>query len=242
MFREVGSVISFLTLVPAGGGSLETVARYMHVFPLVGIALGVALGAFGLGLSEVGLEPLIVALLVVAATAILTGIHHTDGLGDFADGLMVKGSRERKLSAMRDSSTGSAGVVAIVLYIIGMIVSLSLMDGVDLLVAILLAEVAAKFAMVLIASIGTSAASGSNTPFLLAMRDRRRLVLAGGITVLPFVLLGGMHGAIALGAVVALTAFLAWLSSRSFGGVTGDVMGATNEITRLAAILVFASV
>ncbi len=102
MLKEIGSVFSFLTIIPTSNANLETIAKFMYVFPIVGIVIGLIVGGFGYGLSEIGIEPLIVGLLVVALTAIITGIHHTDGLADFADGLMVKGTKEQKLSAMKD--------------------------------------------------------------------------------------------------------------------------------------------
>ena len=132
MLKEIGSVFSFLTIIPTSNANLETIAKYMYIFPIVGIAIGLIIGAFGFGLSEVGIDPLIVGLLVVAGTAIITGIHHTDGLADFADGLMVKGTKEKKLSAMKDVTTGSSGIVAVVLYFIGMIIALSLTNGYEL--------------------------------------------------------------------------------------------------------------
>ena len=128
MLKEIGSVFSFLTIIPASNTNLETVAKYMYIFPIVGILIGLIVGSFALGIS-LFLDPLIVAFLVVGALALITGIHHTDGLADFADGLMTKGSKEKKLNAMKDVSTGSAGIVSIVLYVIGMILALSLMSG-----------------------------------------------------------------------------------------------------------------
>ena len=148
MFREIGSVFSFLTIIPANNTNIETVAKLMYIFPIVGILIGLMIGSFAFGISLI-LDPLIVSLLVVAALSIITGIHHTDGLADFADGLMTKGKKEKKLKAMKDISTGSAGTVSIVLYIIGMIIVISLMTGFVLFQAILLSEVLAKFSMVL---------------------------------------------------------------------------------------------
>ncbi|MDH3764876.1 MAG: adenosylcobinamide-GDP ribazoletransferase, partial [Nitrosopumilus sp.] len=118
MLKEIGSVFSFLTIFPSSNATLETIAKYMYIFPIVGITIGLLIGSFGFGLSFF-LDPLLVSLLVVASIAIVTGIHHTDGLSDFADGLMVKGSKDKKLKAMKDSSTGSAGIAGIVLYFIG---------------------------------------------------------------------------------------------------------------------------
>lgn len=241
MLKAFNSVLSFLTILPARSASLETVARYMYLFPLVGIALGLLVGAAGFGLS-LFLDPLVVSLLVVASLAILTGIHHTDGLADFADGLMAKGSKEKKLAAMKDLSTGSAGIVAIVLYLVGLIIAFSMSSGYDLFLAILLGEIMAKFSMVLMASISSPASQGSSSPFLDMMKDRKKLLLSGLIALVPIVLLGGSAGLAVFGAGMAVTMLLGAISTRSFGGITGDVLGTTNEVTRLASVMVFVTI
>ena len=240
MLKEISSVFSFLTIIPSNNTDLETVARYMHVFPIIGIAIGLLIGSIGFGLSFF-LEPLIVALLVVASIAIITGIHHTDGLADFADGLMTRGTKEKKRNAMKDLSTGSAGIVSVVLSIVGVIIALSLTTGYELFQAILLSEILAKFSMVLMASIGKSAAAGSNSPFMQIMKDKKRLAVAGVITIIPLVMIGGTTGLILFGASIGVTLFLIGLSTRSFGGITGDVLGAANELTRLSSLLIFVS-
>ena len=240
MLKEISSVFSFLTIIPSNNSNLETVAKYMHVFPIIGIAIGLLIGSIGFGLSFF-LEPLVVSLLVVVSIAIITGIHHTDGLADFADGLMTRGTKGKKRKAMKDLSTGSAGIVSVVLTIVGVIIALSLTTGYELFQAILLSEILAKFSMVLMASIGKSAAVGSNSPFMQIMKDKRRLAVAGVITIIPLVVIGGTVGLILFGASIAVTLFLVGLSTRSFGGITGDVMGATNELTRLSSLLIFVS-
>ena len=240
MLKEISSVFSFLTIIPSNNTDLETVARYMHVFPIIGIAIGLLIASIGFGISFF-LEPLIVALLVVASLAVITGIHHTDGLADFADGLMTRGTKEKKRQAMKDLSTGSAGIVSVVLYIVGAIIALSLTTGYELFQAILLSEILAKFSMVLMAGIGKSAAVGSNSPFMQIMKDKRRLAVASVITIIPLVIIGGTTGLILFGASIGVTLFLIGLSTRSFGGITGDVMGAANELTRLSSLLIFVS-
>jgi adenosylcobinamide-GDP ribazoletransferase len=240
MLKEISSVFSFLTIIPSNNTDLGTVARYMHVFPIIGIGIGLLIASIGFGLSFF-LEPLIVALLVVASIAIITGIHHTDGLADFADGLMTRGTKEKKRQAMKDLSTGSAGIVSVVLSIVGVIIALSLTTGYELFQAILLSEILAKFSMVLMASIGKSAAAGSNSPFMQIMKDKRRLAVAGVITIIPLVVIGGTTGLILFGASIGVTLFLIGLSTRSFGGITGDVLGAANELTRLSSLLIFVS-
>ena len=184
MFKEIGSVFSFLTILPSSNSTLDETAKYMYLFPVVGIIIGILVGGFGFGLSFL-LDPILVSFLVVTSIAILTGIHHADGLADFADGLMVKGTKEKKLNAMKDLSTGSAGVVAIVLYLIGLVIAISFTNGFDLFKAILISEILAKFSMVLLASLGNSASAGSNSPFMKIMKDKKKLMIAFVIMIIP---------------------------------------------------------
>ena len=240
MLKQIGSVFSFLTIIPTSNANLETVAKHMYLFPIAGIAIGLLVGSFGFGLS-LFLDPLITSLLVVASLAVITGIHHNDGLADFADGLMTRGSKEKKLKAMKDLSTGSAGIVSIVLYIAGAIIAISLTSGYELFKIILLSEILAKFSMVLMASLGNSAAVGSNSPFMQIMNDKKRLAAAFAITILPFLFIGEESGLVVFAVGIVITMFMVGLATRSFGGITGDVLGATNEITRLASLLIFVS-
>lgn len=240
MLKEIGSVFSFLTILPSSNSTLENTAKYMYFFPIVGIVIGLIVGSFGFGLSFI-FDPLLVGLLVVTSIAIITGIHHTDGLADFADGLMVKGSKDKKIQAMKDISTGSAGIVSIVLYLIGLIITISLTTGFDLFRAILISEILAKFSMVMMASLGHSASLGSNSPFLKIMKDKKKLFVAIVIMFIPVFLIGETVGLLMLGSSIIVTLVLLGISNRSFGGITGDVLGTSNEITRLSSLIVFVS-
>ena len=242
MFRGLSSVISFLTIIPvAKNADLDTVAKNMHLFPVGGAVIGIIAGLAGYGLS-LTLEPLIVGLLVTASLVIITGIQHTDALCDFADGIMAKGSKEKKLKAMRDPAVGSAGVITVVLYVGGMILSLSMMKGFAIFQAILLSELLSKFVMVLQANRGLSAWQGLSSPFTQHMKDKKRLIFAAAITTIPIVLIGGFTGVIVIVAGIGLSLLLLVAANRSFGGISGDVFGASNELVRLASLLIFASV
>ena len=73
------------------------------------------------------------------------------------------------------------------------------------------------------------------------MKDKRRLAVAAIITIIPLVVIGGTVGMILFGASIAVTMILVGISTRSFGGITGDVLGAANELTRLSSLLIFVS-
>ena len=242
MLKAIGSVISFLTIIPSTKNvELDTVAKNMYLFPIAGAIIGLIIGGAGFGLS-LFLEPLIVGLLLTGSIVIITGIHHTDALCDFADGMMVKGTKEKKLKAMRDPAVGSAGVITIVLYAGGMIMALSMMKGFALFQAILLSELLAKFVMVLQANRGSSAWQGLSSPFTQSMKDKKKLGAAALLAIIPIVLIGGTTGLIMIGAGVGLSFVLLAVANRSFGGISGDVFGATNELVRLSSLLIFASV
>lgn len=240
MLRSAKSVVSFLTVLPVGRGTLEDAARGIFLFPAAGALIGLLAGSAGLGMS-LFMDPLLAGVLVTASIAVLTGLHHMDGLADFADGLMARGGRERRLAAMKDASTGSAGTAGIALVLAGMVAALSGTSGTDLLLAVILAEVLAKFSMVLMAGIGSSASPGSATPFVLAAQ-KRQVAAAFVMTAVLMVILGQGTGLFMLGAAMAVTLVVIAIATRSFGGITGDVLGACNELVRVASLVVFVSV
>lgn len=243
--RPIQSVLAFLTILPTGKGGhdndIHYVARNMYLFPLAGAAIGIIVGAMAYGTSFF-LPPLFVGLLVAGALVIITGVHHTDALADFADGLMAKGGKEIKRKAMMDPAVGSAGVAALVMYFAGMIIVFNVgLPGLKILTSVIAAEVIAKFVMVLLTYRGTSAWEGFSSPFTAAMRDGKKMLAASAIMVLIVWFASGYAGMAALGVSVALGALLRHVSKRSFGGISGDVLGASNEVSRLASLIVLSS-
>lgn len=241
--RPVQSVLAFLTILPSGKEhDIHYIAKNMYLFPLAGAAIGIIIGAMAYGTS-LFMPSLMVGLLVAGALVIITGVHHTDALADFADGLMAKGGKEVKRKAMMDPSVGSAGVAALVMYFAGMIIVFNTgFPGVKVFTSVVAAEVIAKYVMVLLTFRGTSAWEGFSSPFTAAMKDGRRMMAATAI-MLPIVwFASGFAGIAALGVAVALGALLRQVSKKSFGGISGDVLGASNEVTRLSSLIVLSTV
>lgn len=258
----LASVFAFLSIIPvrpggraAGAASthagLYGAARSMHLFPVAGCVIGLLAGLLAwVLLAAAGLEPLLAGLVTAAVLLVITGLHHTDGLADFADGLMTRGTQSRRRDAMKDKSTGTAGTAAIVLCVAGLIITVSMLGdgggddgGVRIVAGIVLAEVAAKFSMVVMAYVGRPApGGGSGAVFAEAMKDGRKVAASAAITVPILVILGGLVPGLAVLAVCVLApAAMAGLAGRSFGGVTGDVFGAANDIVRIASLAVFVS-
>jgi adenosylcobinamide-GDP ribazoletransferase len=129
------------------------------------------------------------------------------------------------------------------MYFAGMIIVFGTgFSGLQILTSIVAAEVIAKYVMVLLTYKGTSAWEGFSSPFTAAMKDGRKMAAATGIMIPIVWFASGYVGMVALGVVIALGALMRHASKRSFGGISGDVLGASNEVTRLASLIVLASV
>ena len=108
----------FLTRLPlkhAGEISGRDLARATRVNPVVGAIIGAVGAAAFWTASALGLPALLCGLLAVAATILLTGAFHEDGLADVADGFGGGWQREQKLEIMRDSRVGTYGATALIL-------------------------------------------------------------------------------------------------------------------------------
>jgi adenosylcobinamide-GDP ribazoletransferase len=242
--KPIQSVLAFLTILPVGNQNQDIyyIAKNMYLFPAAGLVIGSIVGAMALGISDF-LHPLLTGFLITGALVILTGVHHTDALADFADGLMAKGGKEVKHKAMIDPAVGSAGVATLVMYFAGMIIVFNIGFGSSLAIftSIITAEVIAKYVMVLLANRGISAWEGFSSPFIAAMKDRYKMIVATGIMVAIVWFASSYAGFIALIISLMLAQLLKYISSKSFGGVSGDVLGASNEITRLSSFIVLSS-
>ena len=251
----ISDVVSFLSIIPAGGRSLEGAAASQHWFPAVGLIIG-GVGGVACWLASFVVEPLIAAVAAVAAISVLTGLHHTDGLADFADGLMGRGDAKRRLAIMRDKVVGAGGVTAVALCTICAVAAISHKSGADALVVIVVSEVAAKYSMVVVSHIGRPAAAGSGAAFCGRANKRSMLAatawwlapaiaLLAGITVWQ----GGWQYAwqaagLLVWPVVAASLIAVAITAtarRALGGVTGDVMGAANDVGRAGALVVAVS-
>lgn len=242
--KPILSVLAFLTILPVGKQKHDIyyIAKNMYMFPVAGLVIGSIIGAMALGIYNF-LHPLLIGFLITGALMILTGVHHTDALADFADGLMVKGNKEAKHKAMLDPAVGSAGVAVLVMYFIGMIIvfNIGFGSGLTIFTSIITAEVIAKYVMVLLAHRGLSAWEGISSPFIVAMKDRHKMLAATGIVVVIVGFASSYAGFVALIISLVLAQLLKYVSSKSFGGISGDVLGASNEITRLACLMVLSS-
>jgi len=235
----IRGAVAFLTRLPVGGGEAEWEAfrQRPYTLPLVGYPIGAVAGvAFFLPLQP---STMVAAYLV--ALYLLSGITHADGLADVGDAIGVHGNSERRREVLTDSAIGVGGALLLGVTLIVLALGALGFAGADSMVAfrlVIAAEVGAKLGMVLVICYGRSAHEGLGSQFV--DRHDRSAYGPAVLTAVPAILLvpSGATSAV-VGAVVAgplVGAVLLTWAHHALGGVTGDVIGATNEITRAVGL------
>jgi adenosylcobinamide-GDP ribazoletransferase len=178
--------------------------------------------------------------MTLAFLLVLTGFQHFDGLVDLGNALGLRKMEDRREIAHRWVVTYRGALLALV-------VEFSAVAGLFLLNwniawrALVVAEIAAKLAMVTIVWSGKPAHQGLGARFI--ENAKRKLNIAAYITglVLGFVFLGAA-GVLIICVVALFGLFMNWVADCTFGGVSGDMIGATNEAARAVALVLAAVV
>jgi adenosylcobinamide-GDP ribazoletransferase len=253
VIRGFRAALSFLTTLPVWiqKGDYDCFAQRQYLFVPAGLVAGLFIGVLALVFQWLLPVPL-AAILVVACVYLLTGINHVDGLCDFGDGLVTSGSVERKEKAMKDVHAGAGGVLFVAMDLVFLYVVVSQLAGYPgpLLFPLLIAEVCAKVAMVAVIAFGNSTHQGMGA-YMIAHSKKSHLVIglviAWVVCLVSAALFGVLSGHFTdwhlwAGCIAAMisplivTAIVLRVSDTNFGGVNGDVIGATNEITRIVAL------
>jgi adenosylcobinamide-GDP ribazoletransferase len=219
---------------------LTDAAKSMFLFPLIGAFIGLLAGLFGWVTSQV-LPSLVVGGLVLGFLLLITGLHHTDGLLDFGDGVMAHGSSERKIEIMHDQLTGAGGLsLGIVTFLITAL-SIAELNTNLIIQSLVVVEISAKLSMVVGAWAGKAVHQGMSSSFLEAMHGKNgttRLVAALAISFGIAIPLLWLAGVVTVLAAIIVSLVMVEISHRNFKGVTGDVLGATNELTRMVSLII----
>ena len=234
--KSLIAAISFLTRLPVGRlvkVDAGDVARAAGWFPFVGLLLG-AIYAGAAWLLRGHWPDVVVAVLLVALDALLTGALHFDGLADTADGFGGGKDREDVLRIMRDHAIGSYGGTALVLLVALKVAAYSLLARDGRLVALLLTPAFGRWSILLLTAAlpyareTASVVKGMGIGALLAGTVTVAAALAAALQYLP-----GMLATIVVSFVFGL------YCRRRIGGITGDTLGANVQLCECAALLAF---
>ncbi len=231
---------TFLTVLPlrlrAGHDGASTAPGW---YPLVGAMIGLAGGGvFAAARGPFGVAA--ASVLTLAALVVLTGALHQDGLADCADGLGVRGDRERRLAVMRDPANGTFGTLALVVWALLFTATLAQFQAAEAVGTLATAGATGRWAALLHArwcpparADGLGSAFAPSTAAIGAAGLSAMLVaIAAGVSSL------GPGAALALAAAALTAALTGGWARRALGGRTGDTLGATVVLAEVAVLLV----
>jgi len=236
--------LAFLTRLSVGARPAEgaELMRASWTFPIIGASVG-AFGALIYWLAHAfGLQPFICGVFAVAATLLLTGGLHEDGLADTADGFGASANVERKLAIMHDSQIGTYGAAALTLSLMLRVGALaSLADPALAAAALIAAHSGARAAMlVFMRNVPRARDDGLSADAGVPTKSSSLTAVAIGAVVL-LLCLGLAATLAALLLLAAAGAAMAWLGVRQIGGQTGDVLGAFEQTGEIVILLIAAA-
>lgn len=243
MMKKLLIALQFLTIFPIGifikdkesETSEEDLGRSMVYFPFAGLLI-----SFLLVVSSFILNPLprlVSGVIILIISIIISGGIHLDGLADTCDGFYGNGSKEKVLEIMRDSRVGVMGVIGIVFILL---LKFSLLVSIPqslLWKALIMMIVFGRWAQNLACYASCYARSKGKAKCFIEYADRGEFFKATLFTLVLFLLIMGLKGLILFAiSVVPVLMFIKY-TKKKIGGMTGDTIGAVNEIAEAGMLL-----
>lgn len=221
--------------------------------PLVALPAA-AFACAGAALGLLAFRPgLLAAACALAAQYAAFNLFHFDGLVDSADALGAFGDADKRRTALKDPRVGSFGLfVGAIAIVARLAATAGLLRAGSVLpwAALAMAPAAGRLAAMVVLCSGEAAAEGGLGSALAGARPERA-ALGYIVASAPAALLFGMYAgplaaglSILIGALLAIAAGLAvglWYR-KTFGGYSGDALGAAVELGELALLCAAAAI
>jgi len=239
--ESFASLLSFFTAIPMGKKySLEEVALNFYLVPFIALITG-SVFAIVIFLSSLVFNPIVYSSIGILSLALITRAQQIDALMDFCDGLLCFGNHEEKIRAMRDSAIGAGAMFGSIITLILQIGAISMIPKYALISSALSFELAGKYSMIFLSAIGKPLEDSSALRFCSSFKGYRgviKFIVATSITYISlFIILDYLSALIIIASCFAVSLFLSIISNINFGGINGDVVGASNQISGTITLL-----
>ncbi|MCE5215355.1 MAG: adenosylcobinamide-GDP ribazoletransferase [Methanobacterium sp.] len=236
-------LLSFSTILPLNiHTTIHEMAKFSWLWPIIGGFIGIMVGLLGYILLDlIHIPPFVAASIIYSFALWFTGFHHLDGLIDFGDGLMAHGDPLKKIEIMRDQRTGTGGLAYLIMVAIITFASIASAPAGLIFFILLISEIAAKIGLITCCTFSNSLTNGTGKSFVDAMNIKMLLLSLIIPLIIAYFTLGtlgiwGIVGGLAGGMIMALVARM------KFTYTTGDVLGASNEISRMISLVFMVSI
>jgi len=238
---DVAEALALLTRLPVPAVTAPRGARAAWAWPLAGAAVAVIAGLVGWAALALGLAAPLAAGLILATQIAVTGALHEDGLADTADGLWGGHDPARRLEIMKDSRIGAYGVLALVLSLgLRWLALAAIVEAGGLFAPLIAAAVLSRAPMaVLMAAMPNARGAGLAASVGRPAQDTASLAALLALA-LAFPLIGwGLLASVFWAALATIA--LAALAKDKIGGQTGDILGASQQLAEIAALMALAA-
>lgn len=244
MIRRLLTAIAFLTRIPINPATPfdgADVARASLFFPLVGCLLALMQWLFIGVLDGLGVHAVLQALGATILLMFLGGGLHQDGLADMADGFGGAFEREKVLHIMRDSTIGTYGGLALLLALATRVTAMVLLIQHEaVLVGLVTAAAVSRSSIILGWHLPYARDAGTGQSLTQLSGPNEVFGAVVFAAVVAFVCLGLQ--AFSILTIAAITfLFMGVLCVRKIGGVTGDTLGATTEVSEVILLATIAT-
>lgn len=236
----------FLTGIPLSRALHEPtaveLARSMAWYPVVGLLIGGGLVLADMGLSRL-FVPVVGNVLLMVLVVVLTRGLHQDGLADTLDGLAGGKTPAERLPIMRDPRIGAIGATGLFLSLLLRYAGFMALPQAMRVPALLCMPAIGRWAMVTVAWTSSYArAEGGLAASFLTHLSWHHVVVATGVLVAGLGWGFGLLSTVVILLVGSMVVCALWAGCRLwFGGITGDTLGATNEVIEILFLLLIPS-
>lgn len=236
--RKILVAVSFFTRIKLNLKNVSEDEFYnsMTLMPVVGLIIGLWLWLAAWAVSFIHV-PTIGAILLILAYLWITGGLHMDGVADTTDGLMSARDRKRVMEIMKDSRLGSMGAIALILlflaYFVGYETILSCLP-----VLVVLAPVIGRYCGIQNCCFSSYAEGGGGLgKRIVEMTKFYHVAIYFLLIVVCGWLFLGYAALIGFAASVLTAIYINYKVQKGIGGMTGDTIGLTIEVTQAAYLL-----
>jgi adenosylcobinamide-GDP ribazoletransferase len=258
----IKGILSFFTIfrINVGDKEIQAMNKNFYLVPIAGLLIGIIASLVGIIFTD--LRAVWIAPVATLATPlILSKLLHLDGLADFGDGMVASGGREASIRALKDSGIGAGGLGIALIVIIATYTGIIGVWGAFALSAVIVTmEIFAKNAMVAAAAFGEAGTGMASLQVSMTGIPSMFVstAVSAGVAFVGYLLMGAIvsftvtegmlnsefmiSALLVIAGAAASSILVGWLiahiSNKKFGFVNGDVLGATNEIAKVAILFV----
>jgi len=240
MIKKIISAIRILTIIPVPGKDTTAIASTLPVFPFVGCIVASVLYCVFVIVGKLPEYPLLGGVILTGALFIITGGLHFDGLADVCDGFGGGKTKSRILEIFKDSRLGTFGVSALLFDIFSHILLYSWYIEHNAFVIIGVSIVLSRATQAMVLSFTKAATPGQGIASVFCQKKYRFPVVVSCLIVITGILLvvdNTMPMICIMVAVAFFVSVFVAMCFRKIDGVTGDCIGAINEIAEITVLI-----